>query len=74
MRQLSEQCQSCKKQISTLETCVLPDCTEKRGVEITLGESVERGIRCRVCAEDQRRADPAPRLKADSASKEGAWQ
>ena len=31
MRQLPERCESCKEQISTLETCVLPDGTEKRG-------------------------------------------
>ena len=35
MRQLPEQCKCCKKQITTLETCVLPDGTRKRGVEFT---------------------------------------
>ena len=49
MRQLPEQCESCKKQISTLETCVLPDGTEKRGAEVTFRESAE-GVRCRECA------------------------
>lgn len=50
MRQLPEQCESCKRQIATLETCVLPDGTRKRGVEVTFGESAEGGIRCEVCA------------------------
>ena len=50
MRQLPERCESCKKQISTLETCVLPDGTEKRGAEVTFEESAEDGIRCRECA------------------------
>jgi len=49
MRQLPEYCESCKRQISTLETCVLPDGTEKRGGEVTFKESV-RGVRCRGCA------------------------
>jgi len=49
MRQLPEQCESCKKQISTLEICVLPDGTEKRGAEVTFRESVE-GVRCKECA------------------------
>lgn len=49
MRQLPEQCESCKKQIATLETCVLPDGTEKRGVEVTFEESAEGGIRCLEC-------------------------
>jgi hypothetical protein len=52
MRQLPEQCESCKKQISTLETCVLPDGSEKRGAEVTFKESAEGGIRCRDCADD----------------------
>ncbi len=51
MRQLPEYCGSCKKQIPTLETCVLPDGTEKRGGEVTFKESVEGGIRCRGCAD-----------------------
>ena len=46
MRQLAERCESCKKQIAALETCVLPDGTEKRGAEVTFGESAEGGIRC----------------------------
>jgi len=57
MRQLPEQCESCKKQISTLETCVLPDGTEKRGTEkrgdeVTFRENAEGGIRCMGCAKD----------------------
>jgi hypothetical protein len=52
MRQLPEQCESCKKQISTLETCVLPDGTEKRGAEVTFKESAEGDIRCVGCAGD----------------------
>ena len=52
MRQLPEQCESCKQQIATLETCVLPDGTRKRGVEVTFKESAEGGIRCKGCAED----------------------
>ncbi len=49
MRQLPEQCSNCKKQIATLETCVLPDGTEKRGAEVTFKESAEGGIRCVGC-------------------------
>ncbi len=55
MRQLPEQCESCKKRISTLETCVLPDGTEKRGAEVTFGESAEGGIRCLECASGHER-------------------
>jgi hypothetical protein len=54
MRQLPEQCESCKKQISTLEICALPDGTEKRGAEVTFGESAEGGIRCKRCADVER--------------------
>ncbi len=54
MRQLPEQCESCKRQISTLETCVLPDGTEKRGAEVTFRESAEGGIRCFECADGER--------------------
>ena len=50
MRQLPEQCESCKKQIATLETCVLPDGTEKRCAEVTFKEGAEGGIRCVGCA------------------------
>jgi hypothetical protein len=50
MRQLPEQCERCKKQVATLETCVLPDGTEKRGAEVTFRESAEGGIRCKGCA------------------------
>jgi hypothetical protein len=50
MRQLPEQCEGCKKQIATLETCVLPNGTEKRGGEVTFKESAEGGIRCEECA------------------------
>ena len=54
MRQLPEQCESCKKQISTLETCVLPDGTEKRGgAEVTFRESAEGGISCKGCADGE---------------------
>jgi hypothetical protein len=51
MRQLPEQCETCKKQIVTLETCLLPDGTEKRGAEVTFRESAEGGIRCEACAD-----------------------
>jgi hypothetical protein len=51
MRQLPERCSSRRRQIATLETCVLPDGTEKRGVEVTFRESVEDGVRCQECAE-----------------------
>jgi hypothetical protein len=50
MRQLPEQCERCKRQIATLETCVLPDGTEKGGAEVTFKESAEGGIRCVGCA------------------------
>jgi hypothetical protein len=52
MRQLPEQCESCKRQIATLEACVLTDGTEKRDAEVTFKDSVEGGIRCRECADD----------------------
>ena len=54
MRQLPEQCESCKRQIATLETCVLPDGTEKRGAEVTFRESAEGGVRCGGCADGER--------------------
>lgn len=50
MRQLPEQCESCKKEIATLETCLLPDGKLKRGGDVTFRESAEGGIRCLVCA------------------------
>jgi hypothetical protein len=53
VRQLPEQCSSCGRQIATLETCVLPDGTEKRGVEVTFRESTEGGIRCVECAKEE---------------------
>jgi len=53
MRQLAEQCASCGRQITTLETCVLPDGTEKRGAEVTFRESAEGGIRCLECAKEE---------------------
>ena len=49
MRQLPEYCESCKKQIATLETCVMPDGTRKRGAEATFREGAEGGIRCVGC-------------------------
>ena len=53
MRQLSEYCESCKKQISTLETCVPPDGAEKRGAEVTFRESAEGGIWCKGRADGE---------------------
>jgi hypothetical protein len=32
-----------------LERCVLPDGTEKRGVEVSFRESAEGAIRCQEC-------------------------
>ena len=55
MRQLPEQCESCKSQIATLETCVVPDGTEKRGAEVTFRESAEGGIRCVKCVSGHER-------------------
>ena len=46
MRQLPEYYESCRHQIATLETCVLPDGTQKRGAE--------GGIRCLECAAEGR--------------------
>jgi hypothetical protein len=51
MRQLPERFESCKKQVPTLETCVLPDDTEKRGAAVTFRESVG-GVRCLECADE----------------------
>jgi hypothetical protein len=62
VRQLPEQCDSCKEQIATLETCFLPDGTKKRGAEVTFKESVERGIRCLECAGGAKREGPAAPL------------
>jgi DNA-directed RNA polymerase subunit RPC12/RpoP len=50
VRQLPEQCAACGRQIATLETCVLPDDSQKRGAEVTFRESAEGGIRCTECA------------------------
>jgi len=50
VRQLPEQCASCERQIATLETCVLPGGTQRRGSEVTFRESAEGGIRCTGCA------------------------
>jgi hypothetical protein len=47
---MPEQCETCSKQIATLETRVLPAGTEKRGAEVTFRESAEGGIRCKGCA------------------------
>jgi hypothetical protein len=52
VRQLPEQCASCGRQIATLETCVLPDGTQKCGSEVTFRESAEGGIRCAGCAKE----------------------
>jgi hypothetical protein len=54
MRQLPEQCESCKKQIATLETCLLPDGTEKRGAGVTFRKSAEGSIWCKGCADGER--------------------
>ena len=53
MRQLAEQYETCKKQIATLETCVLPDGTEKRGAEVAFRGSAEGGVRCKGCADGE---------------------
>ena len=58
MRQLPETCESCRRQIATLETCVLPDGTEKRGAEVTFKESAEGEIRCKECADGGDRPGP----------------
>lgn len=50
VRQFPEQCASCRRQITTLEVCVLPDGTQKRGANVTFRESAEGGIRCTECA------------------------
>jgi hypothetical protein len=55
MRQLHERGESCKNQIATLETCVLPDGTEKRDAEVTFRESAQGGIRCVECASSHER-------------------
>ncbi len=55
VKQLPEQCASCGRQITTLETCVLPDGTQKRAAEVSFRESAEGGIRCLQCA-----LQPAP--------------
>ena len=54
MRQLPKQCERCKKQKATLETCVLPDGTEKRGTEVTFRGSAEGGIWYKGCAHGER--------------------
>jgi hypothetical protein len=52
VRQLPEQCASSGRQIATLETCVLPDGTQKRGAEVSFRESAGGGIRCAGCAKE----------------------
>ena len=54
MRQLPEYCESCEKQIATLETCILPGGTEKRGAEVTFRESAEGSIWCKGCTNGER--------------------
>jgi hypothetical protein len=49
VRQLPEQCETFKRQVATLEICVLPDGTEKRGAEVTFKESIG-DVRYRECA------------------------
>ncbi len=46
MRQLPEQCESCKRRIATLETCIFCDGTRRRDTEVTFQENAEGGIRC----------------------------
>jgi hypothetical protein len=53
VRQPPEQCASCKRQVAILETCVLPDGTKKRGVEVTFRESAEGGILCLECEKEE---------------------
>ena len=62
MRQLLEYCATCDRQVTTLETCVLPDGTEKRGAEVTFREGAEGGIRRKGCA---REGAAAPSLADD---------
>ena len=50
VRQLPEQCACCGRQIATLDRCILPDGTRKRGAEVTFRESAEGGVRCTECA------------------------
>jgi len=50
MRQLPEQCAARGRQIATLEACILPDGTRKRGAEVTFRESAEGRTLCTECA------------------------
>jgi hypothetical protein len=52
VRQLPERCASCGCQIATLERCVLPDGTLKRGAEVFFRESAQGEIRCEKCARE----------------------
>ena len=51
VKQLPEFCQSCRREIRTLERCVIL-CTreEKRARDVTCKESVSEGVCCFECA------------------------
>ena len=51
MRQLPETCRSCRREIRTLERCVvLSTGEEKRAGDVTFKESVAEGVCCLGCA------------------------
>ena len=66
MRQLPEQCASCERQIVTLETCALPDGTEKRGAEVAFREC--RGRDTLPGVREGRRVSVGPSRRAGAGS------
>jgi hypothetical protein len=53
VRQLPEICQSCRREIRTLERCVvLSTREEKRVGDVTFRESVTEGVCCLECASE----------------------
>ncbi len=53
VRQLPEICSSCRREIRTLERCVvLSTLEEKRAGDVTFKESVAEGVCCLECASE----------------------
>ena len=54
MRQLPEICRDCRREVRTLERCVvLSTREEKRAGDVTFQESVAEGVCCLECASEE---------------------
>ena len=54
LRQLPEICRSCRREMRTLERCVvLSTREEKRAGDVTFKESVAEGVCCLECASER---------------------